>query len=166
MQINIKSLSVPKVGIKINYTNGQNVAIQLKYACVNKVNINFSNIGPKGLPGEGSVLSGLAGEVINADSVVMLKDGLIYKNNPILVNAYLCCGFAKNSAGIGELVNVTISGEHESAGMALLQGFVYYAAPSGGATTIPPVLGVSQAIGAAKNSDTMFVNISEPFIMI
>jgi hypothetical protein len=96
----------------------------------------------------------------------MLKDGLIYKNNPILVNAYLCCGFAKNSAGIGELVNVTISGEHESAGMALLQGFVYYAAPSGGATTIPPVLGVSQAIGAAKNSDTMFVNISEPFIMI
>lgn len=166
MQINIKSLSVPKVGIKINYTNGQNIAIQLKDVCVNKISINFANIGPKGLPGEGSVLNGLAGEVVNADSVVMLKDGLIYKNDPTLTNVYLCCGLAKNSAGIGDLVNVTISGEHESAGMALLQGSVYYAGPSGGATTVPPVLGVSQTIGVAKNADTMFVNISEPFIMI
>lgn len=165
MQINIKSSSVPKVGIKINYANNS-AAIQLKSVCTKKININFANIGPQGLPGDGSVLSGLAGEIINGDSVVMLKDGLIYKNVPTEENVYLCCGLAKNAAGIGELVNVTIAGEHESAGLGLLAGSIYYAGPNGGLTTTPPNAGVSQVVGVAKDANTLFVNINEPFIML
>lgn len=165
MQINIKTISVPKVSLKLNYANKQ-VTLQLKNACGKKININFANIGPKGLPGDGSILSAPAGEIINGDSVVMLKNGLIYKNVPTLENVYLCCGLAKNAAVPDEIVKVTIAGEHTSQGMGLLLGGLYYAGPNGGLTTTPPNSGVSQAVGVAKNADTMYVNINEPFIML
>jgi len=164
MQITIKALSVQKVGINIIYTNSEK-KITLKDVCTKKVSISFANIGPQGIPGEGSILSAPAGEIINGDSLLMLKDGKVYKNVPDEENAYLCCGFAKNSAVVDQIVNVTIAGEHTSAGFGLLVGGLYYAGTSGGITTTPPNVGISQVVGIAKNEDTIFVTIDEPFII-
>lgn len=116
--------------------------------------------------GGGLVLNVIAGEIINGDSLVMVKDNLAYKNDPSDEgNAYFCVGFAINAAVEGQNVAITQIGEQESAGWGLLANTVYYAAANGGITTTPPVSGISQAVGIPKDSNTMVVSINEPVLM-
>lgn len=116
--------------------------------------------------GGGLVLNVIAGETINGDSLVMVKDNLAYKNDPSDEgNAYFCVGFAINAAIAGANVAITQIGEQESAGWGLLANRVYYAAANGGITTTPPVSGISQAVGIPKDSNTMVVSINEPVLM-
>ncbi len=121
--------------------------------------------GPKGQDGS-PILNLTAGEIINGDSVVMVKDGKAYKNDPNDTgNIYLCIGLAKNAAGVGEDVKVTLCGEHISAGWGLIPNQIYYAGSNGGITLTPPDNNLSQVVGFAKDADTMIVEIGEPFIM-
>ncbi len=112
------------------------------------------------------VLNIIAGETINGDSLVMVKDNAAYKNDPSDEgNAYFCVGFAINAAIAGENVMITEIGKHTSAGWGLFPNSVYYAGVNGGITTTPPITGISQVVGIPKDSDTMIVEINEPVLM-
>jgi len=130
--------------------------------------LKINNCNSAGSPASGGsiILNVIAGEGINGDSLVMVKDNLAYKNDiSDEGNAYFCVGFAINSALIGQNVAITQIGEQISAGWGLLPNSVYYAGVNGGITTTPPITGISQVVGIPKDSDTMIVEINEPVLM-
>lgn len=157
--------NITNIDLVVSPGNNLELLLQSQQTIVLELDTCTGNGGGGGTA-EATVITAIAAETINGDSVVMLKDGLAYKNDSSVIgNIYYCVGFAINSALAGQAVNITINGLQESAGWGLTQNQIYWAATNGGITTTPPAANISQIVGVGKDINTMLVNIAEPILL-
>ena len=100
----------------------------------------------------------LAGENIVGDRAVIIDLGNVFHFDITNTSYYgRSVGIAKNSANIGENVEVVVNGYYTS-GLTLTAGENYYALANGVLSTTPPTSGIVQQIGVALDSAKFLVD--------
>lgn len=104
-----------------------------------------------------------SGNISSFNLVMATGANTVAKNDPTdTANYDLCVGVAKTSALTGETVQVVTSGEVDQAGWGLTPAAIYFAGPNGTITTSPPVSGLLQRVGVAKDPDTLILDLDDP----
>jgi hypothetical protein len=118
-------------------------------------------------PSDGTSILVIAGEdLLYAKLVMLLNDGKAYLNEPFNTNNYQrAIGFTTMDVVMNQSTRVLVNGIITNPAWSLITGAVYYASPSGGITSIVPTTGISQMIGIAINTTTLFVDIKQPNIL-
>lgn len=107
-----------------------------------------------------------AGENISSGNVVMLSGGQVFKYDPTTeLNYGKAIGIAKTAALTGATVNVVLSGTVFIGGWGLVTDEIYYAGLAGAVTNTPPVAGMNNMIGVAKDANTLIIDIDEPIVL-
>jgi hypothetical protein len=119
------------------------------------------------LESNGTSIMAIAGESLSLGDLVMLwTDGKVYKNNPLDVNNYQrAIGFVTMNAIINQQVRILVTGIFTNANWTLSTGSIYYAGAAGTITSTVPNTGISQVIGIANSTVTLFVKIEEPIVL-
>ena len=100
----------------------------------------------------------IAGESIVSDRAVVVDSGSVFHFDTTNSTYYgRSVGVSKNSANIGETVEVIVSGYYNS-GLSLTEGQKYYATSTGALSTTPPTSGIVQIIGIALTSSKFLVD--------
>lgn len=103
-----------------------------------------------------------AGEIINGNKAIYMKDGKAYLaslTNPECYNKII--GISKNAVVAGEVVNFKSAGTLNGFG-GLVQNKLYYLGVNGDLSPTAPAYGIFQIIGIAKTNEELFIDISIP----
>jgi hypothetical protein len=124
----------------------------------------YSNAGTGSTPITNQVY--IAGANLGGQRLIMYFGGKVYYYNQTESEWGKIVGFSKTAVVINNPVEVISSGKVTNVGWGLTPDVIYYAVPNGLISAIPPVSGVSVAVGLALDADSLEVNIFEQIVAI
>lgn len=150
------------VGIQLNYASAPPVALSLEQPAAPVLEISFANIGPKGDPGDGTVVTIVAGENIS-------------KYDPVTGNGRVAdssnLGHRNKIVGLAdENINNGFSGQVRTGGKITNPLWSWVAGDriflnGSSLSTVAPSTGFSVQIGVAASSDTVNIEV-QPSILL
>ena len=101
-----------------------------------------------------------------AKLVMLLSDGKVYLNQPLVTTNYQrAIGFTTTDVQMNHTTRILVNGIITNPNWTLTTGSIYFAAVNGGITSTIPTTGISQAIGIAMNPTTLYVDLKQPNIL-